>query len=90
MSACGPQTEVPTHCHTGRNICDCCRYLALVAALACEADFVFVPEYPHNEGWEGKLCKKLQSVCINFLNCVIAYHTHFLNTVNTDRICSIG
>lgn len=41
-----------------------CRYLALVAALACEADFVFVPEYPHKEGWEEKLCKKLQSVCL--------------------------
>ena len=38
------------------------RYLALVAALACEAHFVFVPEYPHKEGWEDKLCKKLQTV----------------------------
>ena len=46
------------------------RYLALVAALACEADFVFIPESPHLEGWEDKLCKKLRSVSLRatFIN----------------------
>lgn len=37
-------------------------YLALVAALAAEADYVFVPEWPPEEGWEEEMCTKLQSV----------------------------
>ena len=51
-------------------VSDFYRYLALVAALACEADFVFIPESPHLEGWEDKLCKKLRSVspCAAFIN----------------------
>ena len=36
------------------------RYLALVAALACEADFVFIPEWPPEIGWAEVLCKKLK------------------------------
>lgn len=36
-----------------------CRYLALVAALATEADFVFIPEWPPERGWDTKMCKKL-------------------------------
>jgi len=36
-----------------------CGYLALVAALACEADWVFIPEWPPQEGWEDSLCEKL-------------------------------
>ena len=35
------------------------RYLALVAALASEADFVFIPEWPPEQGWPDKLCAKL-------------------------------
>ena len=46
-------------------VSDFYRYLALVAALACEADFVFIPESPHLEGWEDKLCKKLRSVSLH-------------------------
>ncbi|KAJ6666614.1 hypothetical protein lerEdw1_020337 [Lerista edwardsae] len=36
-----------------------CGYLALVSALACGADYVFIPEYPPEEGWEDQLCVKL-------------------------------
>ncbi|XP_062595780.1 ATP-dependent 6-phosphofructokinase-like isoform X2 [Saccostrea cucullata] len=36
-----------------------CGYLALVGALATEADWVFIPEWPPEEGWEETLCKKL-------------------------------
>ena len=38
-------------------------YLALVAALACEADWVFIPEWPPEDGWEDTLCNKLLAVC---------------------------
>ena len=38
-----------------------CGYLALVGALAGEADYVFIPEFPPEKGWEDRLCKKLQT-----------------------------
>ena len=38
------------------------RYLALVAALASEADWVLVPEWPPERGWEDVLCNKLAQV----------------------------
>lgn len=40
----------------------CCSYLALVAALASEADQVFIPEDPVPNNWVEKLCKRLQQV----------------------------
>ncbi|XP_040823833.1 ATP-dependent 6-phosphofructokinase, platelet type isoform X1 [Ochotona curzoniae] len=36
-----------------------CGYLALVSALACGADWVFLPESPPEEGWEESMCVKL-------------------------------
>ncbi|XP_072764241.1 ATP-dependent 6-phosphofructokinase isoform X4 [Anoplolepis gracilipes] len=36
-----------------------CGYLALVAAICCEADYVFIPEWPPEQEWPNKLCKKL-------------------------------
>jgi 6-phosphofructokinase 1 len=37
-----------------------CGYLALVAALACEADWVFIPEWPApTDTWQEVMCKKL-------------------------------
>jgi 6-phosphofructokinase 1 len=36
-----------------------CGYLALVAALATEADWVLIPEWPPEKGWEDTLCAKL-------------------------------
>lgn len=41
-----------------------CGYLALVTALACGADWVFIPEMPPDEGWEGHLCRRLADVCL--------------------------
>lgn len=37
-------------------------YLALVAAMASEADYVFIPESPVRDGWEDQLCGKLKQV----------------------------
>ncbi|XP_048866434.1 ATP-dependent 6-phosphofructokinase, platelet type-like isoform X2 [Brienomyrus brachyistius] len=36
-----------------------CGYLALVSALACGADWVFIPEMPPEDGWEEQMCHKL-------------------------------
>ncbi|XP_011811388.1 PREDICTED: ATP-dependent 6-phosphofructokinase, platelet type isoform X2 [Colobus angolensis palliatus] len=36
-----------------------CGYLALVSALACGADWVFLPESPPEDGWEEQMCVKL-------------------------------
>lgn len=36
-----------------------CGYLALVAGLATEADWVFMPEWPPDAGWQEKMCEKL-------------------------------
>ncbi|XP_061603139.1 ATP-dependent 6-phosphofructokinase, muscle type-like isoform X1 [Phyllopteryx taeniolatus] len=36
-----------------------CGYLALVSALACGADWVFIPEMPPDNGWEEHLCRRL-------------------------------
>lgn len=40
----------------------CCSYLAVVAALASEADYVFIPEDPVQTDWKDHLCKKLLQV----------------------------
>lgn len=43
------------------------RYLALVSALACGADWVFLPESPPEEGWQENMCIKLSEVtCVLF------------------------
>jgi len=36
-----------------------CGYLALVAGLACDADWIMIPENPPEAGWEDKLCERL-------------------------------
>ncbi|KAL9916074.1 ATP-dependent 6-phosphofructokinase isoform X1 [Glossina fuscipes] len=36
-----------------------CGYLAVVAGLCCEADYIFVPEYPPKNDWPEQLCQKL-------------------------------
>ncbi|KAM3865757.1 ATP-dependent 6-phosphofructokinase, platelet type-like [Diretmus argenteus] len=36
-----------------------CGYLAIVSALACGADWVFIPEMPPEDGWEEAMCQKL-------------------------------
>lgn len=37
-----------------------CGYLALVGALASEADYVFIPEWPPEVDWPERLCNKLK------------------------------
>ncbi|XP_054722411.1 ATP-dependent 6-phosphofructokinase-like [Uloborus diversus] len=37
-----------------------CGYLALVGALASEADFVFIPEWPPESNWPETMCEKLK------------------------------
>uniref|UniRef100_A0A3Q3VTT5 ATP-dependent 6-phosphofructokinase n=1 Tax=Mola mola TaxID=94237 RepID=A0A3Q3VTT5_MOLML len=37
-----------------------CGYLALVSALASGADWVFIPESPPKEGWEDRMCARLE------------------------------
>ncbi|KAL5013131.1 hypothetical protein ScPMuIL_007401 [Solemya velum] len=38
-----------------------CGYLALVAGLASEADWIFIPEWPPEAGWEDVMCRKLET-----------------------------
>lgn len=42
----------------------CYSYLALVAALASEADYVFIPEDPVKVDWKQKICQKILQVHI--------------------------
>ncbi|KAI8438523.1 hypothetical protein MSG28_011000 [Choristoneura fumiferana] len=51
--------EVGFACMTQYARAACCSYLALVAALASEADQVFIPEDPVPNNWVEKLCKRL-------------------------------
>ncbi|KAK4807358.1 hypothetical protein QYF61_014889 [Mycteria americana] len=39
-----------------------CGYLALITALACGADWVFIPESPPEDDWEDHLCRRLTEV----------------------------
>ncbi|XP_078489464.1 ATP-dependent 6-phosphofructokinase, muscle type isoform X5 [Ciona intestinalis] len=50
-----------------------CGYLALVTGLACGADWIFIPEHPPADGWEEKMCGKLNNARSwgNRLNVVI-------------------
>uniref|UniRef100_A0A8D3C4A9 6-phosphofructokinase n=1 Tax=Scophthalmus maximus TaxID=52904 RepID=A0A8D3C4A9_SCOMX len=43
----------------GTQVYLCCRYLALVTALSCGADWVFIPEMPPDDDWENHLCRRL-------------------------------
>lgn len=38
-----------------------CGYLALVSALASGADWLFIPEAPPKEGWEDRMCSRLET-----------------------------
>lgn len=38
-----------------------CGYLALVSALASGADWLFIPEAPPQEGWEDRMCSRLET-----------------------------
>lgn len=43
-------------------LCCCSSYLALVSALASGADWVFIPEAPPKEGWQDRMCARLEMV----------------------------
>lgn len=53
-----------------------CRYLALVTALSCGADWVFIPEMPPDDGWENHLCRRLADVCVSVVGCHTCSLTH--------------
>jgi 6-phosphofructokinase 1 len=38
-----------------------CGYLALMAALATGANWVLIPEFPPEEGWEDAMCEKIRA-----------------------------
>ncbi|XP_041807318.1 ATP-dependent 6-phosphofructokinase, liver type [Chelmon rostratus] len=38
-----------------------CGYLALVSALASGADWLFIPESPPQDGWEDRMCTRLET-----------------------------
>ncbi|XP_054642312.1 ATP-dependent 6-phosphofructokinase, liver type [Dunckerocampus dactyliophorus] len=38
-----------------------CGYLALVSALASGADWLFIPEAPPKDGWEDRMCDRLEA-----------------------------
>lgn len=49
-------------------------YLALVAGLASEADYIFIPESPAPPQWQAKLCDKILQVL--YASLVHQPHTH--------------
>ncbi|VDN22413.1 unnamed protein product [Gongylonema pulchrum] len=53
-------SEEAKHCANIQVMGRHCGYLALVAALASEADFCFIPEWPVPVEWPTVLCHKLQ------------------------------
>ncbi len=54
-----------------------CGYLALVAALATEADFVFIPEWPPEVNWPETLCKKLAQVSFSTNRLLLRHISNF-------------
>uniref|UniRef100_A0A8C7ZM94 Phosphofructokinase, platelet a n=1 Tax=Oryzias sinensis TaxID=183150 RepID=A0A8C7ZM94_9TELE len=64
------------------------RYLALVSALACGADWVLIPEMPPEDGWEEKMCQKLSgnllAWCLN-LTVFLCFFSAFGNFVIQTR-----
>ena len=39
-----------------------CGYLALVAGVVCEADFVFIPEWPPETDWKSRGLIQLKKI----------------------------
>lgn len=67
------------------------RYLALVSALSCDADYVFVPELPPDDDWEERLCHRLKLVRpSNFApgsplpSNFLLFHTTFLSQLSCE------
>lgn len=54
-------------------------YLALVAGITCEADYIFVPEDPIAPDWKDNICKKITQVFYVELNLL---HLYFFFQIN--------
>ena len=54
-----------------------------MAALASEADWVFIPECPPEAGWQDTLCKKLAAVSLNKFRVVNSYRCTSWGVFNT-------
>lgn len=50
-----------------------CGYLALVGALASEADYVFIPEWPPELDWSTRLCNKIEQVGLLLILCFVVF-----------------
>lgn len=68
------------------------RYLALVSALACGADWVFIPEMPPEDGWEDNMCQKLSEVsCVQkmfLLQLCVSQYSRWLKTTAVEKLTS--
>lgn len=49
-------------------------YLALVAGLASEADYIFIPESPAPPNWPEKICDKILQVLYSYWIGAINHH----------------
>ncbi|KAK3743342.1 hypothetical protein QZH41_013914 [Actinostola sp. cb2023] len=58
--------ERKTRCHQRTFVLEVmgrhCGYLALVSGVGVGADYVFIPEWPVEDGWEENMCMHLQKV----------------------------
>lgn len=50
-------THINTHKHT--HVIHANSYLAVVAGLCAEADYIFIPEDPPKVDWPKRLCQQL-------------------------------
>lgn len=64
----------------GRN----CGWLALNAWIATGADWLFCPESPPSDGWEGEMCSALKLVISTMSNLFI--NANFFRIVNLERL----
>uniref|UniRef100_A0A8B9GZH0 Phosphofructokinase, muscle a n=1 Tax=Astyanax mexicanus TaxID=7994 RepID=A0A8B9GZH0_ASTMX len=63
-----------------------CGYLALVTALACGADWVFIPEMPPDDGWEEHLCRRLMEVASQSTYTLLYVFKHALSPIRTGLV----
>lgn len=55
-----------------------------MTALACGADWVFIPEMPPEDNWENHLCRRLTDVCLH-LQMQMHVHTALLHMAASQR-----
>ena len=70
-------------CMTGWNfVCMSSRYLAVMAGMASEADFVFIPEDPAQLEWPEKICNKLSQASYISQCCQLSYISIEMKNLN--------